>query len=264
MIDSHAHLAAPQFDTDREAVIKRFQEAGGVHWLDIGTDVPESKKALNLAEKYDLCWAAVGVHPDEISSLTEVGWSELEKLTAHPKAKAIGEVGFDFYRGGTREEQEPVLVRFLALAIQKNLPVVFHVRDGKEASAHEALLTLLEKLPVRDRPEGVIHTFSGSAQQAQRYLDFGLYLSFSGVLTFKNAGELIQVATTMPLGKILIETDCPYLAPEPYRGQRNEPAYVNLVAQKIAELRTISLEEVLRATTRNAQKLFKLSTGQFS
>jgi TatD DNase family protein len=259
MIDSHAHLAAPQFDTDRDEVATRSPA-----WIEVGTDLGESTKAVRLAERYEKCWATVGVHPDEVATLTEPVWGELEKLAEHPKVKAIGEVGFDFYRNGTVEPQEPVLRRFLSLANQKKLPVIFHVRDGKEASAHEALLTLLETLPAAQRPTGVIHTFSGSAGQAQRYLDLGLYLSFSGVLTFKKAGEILAVAKTVPLERILIETDCPFLAPEPHRGQRNEPSYIKFVAAKIAELRGISLEEVLQATKDNTKNLFQLSTEQFS
>lgn len=161
------------------------------------------------------------------------------------------------YRGGTREEQTPVLERFVTLAHDHSLPMIFHVRDG-EANAHDALIAFFKALPSAKQPAGVVHTYSGTKEQAEEYLKLGLYLSFSGVVTFKNAGVTAEVAQSMPLDRLLIETDCPFLAPEPYRGQRNEPAYVALVAKKIAELRSLSVEEMQEKTAENARRLLKL------
>lgn len=259
MFDSHAHVMFPTLDSDRDEVIARARQLGLWGWLEIGVDVAGSQQAVALAEKQEGVYATVGVHPDDIAGLDEALWHTIEQLVSHPKVKAIGEVGLDFYREGKLEEQLPVLKKFIALAQEKKLPVVFHVRDGATKSAHEELLKLLESYSSGERPRGVIHTYSGSLAQAKRYLDLGLYISFSGVLTFKKAGELLEVAKLVPADKMLIETDSPFLAPEPYRGKRNEPAYVKLVAEKLAEVREVSLEEIEQQTDANAKTLFSIS-----
>ncbi|MBI3273954.1 MAG: TatD family hydrolase [Candidatus Colwellbacteria bacterium] len=256
MFDSHAHIMFPTLTDDRTAIISRARKAGLWGWLEIGVDIEGSRQAIALAEQEEGVYATVGVHPDDIAGLDENGWEEVAKLASHPKVKAIGEVGLDFYRDGKLEEQLPVLKRFIVLAREKNLPVVFHVRDGAQQSAHEELLKLLERYSSGERPHGVIHTYSGSLAQAKRYLDLGLYLSFSGVITFKNCGELLEVATMVPADKMLIETDSPFLAPEPHRGKQNEPAYVKLVAEKLGEIRGVSLEEIEKQTDANTRTLF--------
>lgn len=267
MFDSHAHVAYSTFDPDRDEVIRRARESGVTGWLEIGTDLAQSEAAVALAQQQESVWAAVGVHPSDIGSLQESDWSRLEALVEEEKVVAVGEVGLDFYRGGTAADQLPVLERFVKLAVERNLPVVFHVRDlvkesgnsdgaGDQQSAHDTMITFLQSLPLRDRPRGVMHTFSGNQEQAAVYLELGMYLSFSGVVTFKNARVTAEVATTAPLDKILIETDCPFLAPEPHRGKRNEPAYVKFVAEKIAQLRGLALAEVEQATDNNFRTLF--------
>jgi TatD DNase family protein len=256
MIDSHAHLNFDSFDPDRRAVIERTL-AAGVGWIEVGTDLTQSRQAVALAQAHERVWASVGVHPSDIATLTSAQWHELEELAQQPKVVAIGEVGIDFYRGGTANEQLPVLRLFVELAAKHTLPVIFHVRNGA-ADAHEALITFLQELPSELHPTGVIHTFSGNRVQAEKYLQLGLYLSFSGVVTFKNAGEILDVAKSMPLDQLLVETDCPFLAPEPHRGQRNEPLYVKYVAEKIAALRDLSIDEVITATEKNTQTLFTL------
>ena len=256
MIDSHAHVMLDSFEADRDEVVARACEAGVVAWLEVGTDVAQSRRAVSLAQQYDFVWATVGVHPSDIAELDTTAWQELEQLTTVERVVAVGEVGFDFYRGGTFEEQRPAVDRFVTLARQRELPIVWHVRSGDTADAHEALLGYLEELP--HAPRGVLHTYSGNEQQAERYLAMGLYLSFSGVVTFKNAGVIAEVARTTPLDRLLIETDCPFLAPEPYRGKRNEPAYVRYVAEKIAELRGISVDDVVEQTVVNTRTLFEL------
>lgn len=272
MIDSHAHVAFAQFDGDREGVIERarrvrlrqgYGEQASVRWVEVGTDVAQSRAAVALAEHYpdDVLGATVGVHPSDIAALTEDDWRELEELLSHRRVVAVGEVGLDYYRGGWREMQLPVLERFVALAVAHDLPVVFHVRSGAPASlagkGRDAHADLPRFLQARDAAvRGVVHTFSGTAAQAEEYLKLGLYLSISGVVTFKNAGAMAEVARTVPLDRLLVETDCPFLAPEPYRGRRNEPAYVEHVVQRVAALRGVSADTVAQATVENATRLF--------
>lgn len=258
MFDSHAHVADEQFADGRDTVYSRAVTAGVEGWMEVGTSLGGSKLAIAVAQGYSNVVASVGVHPNEINVLTEEDWQALALLTEHEKVKAIGEVGLDFHYGGTAKEQLPALKRFIALANAKHLPIIFHVRSGEDADAHQELLTLL-KTHSPDIPKGVIHTFSGTLAQARQYIELGLYLSFSGVLTFKNAGELKEVAKFVPSEKMLIETDCPFLAPVPMRGKRNEPAYVVYVAQALASIRGNSSAEIDQQTVANAKKLFGLS-----
>lgn len=258
MFDSHAHVSSSQFDVDRDEVYSRALAAGLKGWVEVGTSVLDSRQAVALAEKYEGVVAAVGVHPNDIGDLSEVDFAQMTALLDHRKVKAIGEVGLDFYRGGSLDEQVLVLKRFLSLAVAKNLPVIFHVRSGETLDAHSELLKLLESYAVSERMQGVIHTYSGSVAQAKRYLELGLYISFSGVVTFKNAGELVEVAKMVPVDKMLIETDCPFLTPEPHRGQRNEPVYVKFVAEKLAVIRGESLEAVAAQTWENTKRLFDI------
>jgi TatD DNase family protein len=260
MIDSHAHVAFRQFDADRARVIARAKSAGVTGWIEVGTDLEQSRKAIALAEQHDGVYAAVGVHPSDINDLGGGWMSQLEKLLVHEKVKAIGEVGLDYYRGGTAEQQLPVLKKFIGLAAARSLPVVFHVRSSGTVDAHQDLIDLLRSYSAADRSGGVIHTYSGTVSQAEEYLELGMYLSMSGVVTFRNAGEMAKVAKSMPLDRLLIETDCPFLAPDPYRGQRNEPFHVSLVAEKIADLRGLSLTEIDHITSENARALFALTS----
>lgn len=269
MIDSHAHVAAKQFDADRDEVIARANNAGVLAWIEVGTNVAESKRALDFPH------ASVGVHPNEIEELREHDWQELKILLAHKNVCAVGEVGLDFSRDGTLSVQEVALKKFIALGQQNNLPIIFHVRNrsvgktlgvnGKtpsveETDAHAELIRILREYSDFERPKGVIHTFSGTLAQAQEYITLNMMISFSGVITFKNTGKLPEVARQIPLDRILVETDCPFLSPEPYRGKRNEMAYVKYVVEKIAELREISIEMVAKATEENTRKLFALDS----
>lgn len=261
MFDSHAHVAFEAFNSDRADVIARLPPAGVSGWIEVGTDLEQSRKAVALAEQYENCWATVGVHPDDVGELDEAAWPELAQLAAHTKVVAIGEVGFDFHRlpeANGVQQQRMVLARFVELAQRVKKPIVFHVRSG-EMDAHTAMLEFLRSYLDNERPRGVIHTFSGTVEQAQQYLELGIYLSFSGVLTFPKKAEVIQeVARAAPLNRILIETDCPFLAPEPYRGKRNEPSYVRFVAEKLAQLRGVTLAEIDRATEVNTKRLFDM------
>ena len=255
MIDSHAHILDEAFDGDRDDVIARAQDTG-LAWVEVGTALAESRAAEILAQEHGNIRASVGVHPESISELSEESWSEFATLADSPAVCAIGEVGLDTFRNGTIAKQEPELRRFIALAQEKKLPVIFHVRSGNGVDAHAELLRVLASYPKSELPRGVIHTFSGTLEQAHAYVDCGMTISFSGVLTFKNAGVLPDTVKDIPLESILAETDCPYLAPEPHRGKRNEPNYVQYVLNKIAELRGISFEEIEIATDHNAKNLF--------
>lgn len=260
MIDSHAHVAAQQFAQDRDEVVARAR-AALVRWIEIGTTVQESKEALAMAAQFpdSILGATVGVHPDHVTDITETDWATLEKLLQNSRAIAVGEVGLDYYRTSPRDQQLSALERFVALATDQQLPVVWHVRSGKENNAHADMLSFLRQLPAPSRPRGVMHTFSGTWREAEEYLALGMYVSLSGVVTFKNAPDMHEVARRVPLDRLLIETDSPFLTPEPHRGARNEPAHVQYVAEKIAGLRGISREEVAAATEQNTRSLFAIS-----
>lgn len=259
MFDSHAHVMDSQFDEDRGDVIDRAHDAGVLGWLEVGTDLEQSKSAIDLAKKVDGVWATIGVHPSDIQVL-DSSWNDLESLAVDPYVKAIGEIGLDLYRGGNLEEQKSAVRRFIKLAHKHALPVVFHVRSGKSIDCHGALIEILESYEDAARPLGVIHTYSGTLAQAKRYIELGMYLSVSGVITFRNAGGLIDVVREVRMDRILIETDCPFLAPEPHRGTRNEPANVSYVARAIARIRNLVPEEVISRTEENARRLFSISS----
>ncbi len=256
MIDAHAHLGSSQFDEDRAEVIKRAQAAGVGAWIEIGADMSSSRQAAQMVHQYQQAWATVGVHPDDIEELSETNWEELAELARDEKVVGIGEVGFDYFRGGKRSVQEPVLRRFLELAVQVHKPVVLHMRSSETQDANADMIALWLSLPESARPQAILHSYSGSLMQAKQLVKLGFYLGISGIVTFKNAGELLQVGREIALDHLLIETDSPFLAPHPYRGQRNEPAYVRLVAEKIADLKGIDFVEVVSATEANTEKVF--------
>ncbi len=258
MIDTHAHVNAEEFDDDRDDVMRRAGESGVGAWIEVGTDIASSRAAIELAKKTPGVYASVGVHPDEIADLSEVDWKTLESYALHHTVCAIGEVGFDTFRDGVIADQEIVLRRFIALAQAAHKPMIFHVRSGNGVDAHEELLRVLSSYQKTELPRGVIHTFSGNAVQADRYIQLGMMISFSGVITFANAGELPEIAKNIPLSSMLVETDCPFLTPGPYRGKRNEMAYVKYVIEKIADIRGVSFTDVEKATEENAKTLFSL------
>lgn len=258
MIDTHAHVNAEEFDDDRDDVMRRAGEGGIGAWIEVGTDIASSRAAIELAKKTPGVYASVGVHPDEIADLNEVDWKTLESYALHHTVCAIGEVGFDTFRDGVIADQEIVLRRFIALAQAAHKPMIFHVRSGNGVDAHEELLRVLSSYPKTELPRGAIHTFSGNAVQAEKYIQLGMMISFSGVITFKNAGELAEIAKNIPLSSLLVETDCPFLTPEPHRGKRNEMAYVRHVTEKIADIRGVSFTDVEKATEENAKNLFIL------
>ena len=256
LIDSHAHLEMRQFRGDLELVLEKAHAAGVVHIVTVGSTLPESRRALKLAEKYKEVSAVVGVHPHDASQVDEAVMEELGKLARRKKVVGVGETGLDFFRDRSpRDLQEESFRLHLALARETGQPVVIHVRD-----AYPRALEILEEegLPQQG---GVVHCFSGSARDAEDFLDRGLYLSFTGTVTYegrKNRVWAEEILRLVPLERLMVETDCPYLTPHPLRGQRNEPAHVRLVAEKIAAIKGLSPDDVARVTTRNAVRFFRL------
>jgi TatD DNase family protein len=282
MFDSHCHPQFSQYDSDREEMIKRALSAG-CGMVCVGTDLEDSKRAIELAEKHSNMWASVGCHPNDDSIKGRVlGIKGYEELAENPKVVAIGEVGLDYYRTTdkeNKEKQKEALTEFIDLGIKINKPLIFHVRDPLrwaegEPSAYEDVLETLNTHPLilNTKISGVIHSFTGDFNLARKFLDLGLYLGLNGIITFPSSSrqggttegqapvDLREMITNLPLDKILIETDAPYLAPVPYRGKRNEPLLVEFVAKKIAELKNISVEEVIKVTDGNTKKLFRLET----
>ncbi|MDQ2775292.1 MAG: TatD family hydrolase [Acidobacteriota bacterium] len=254
-VDSHCHLDDAQFDEDRAEVIVRAREAGLKYMLSIGTGdgPPDLEVAIRLAEQYSFVFATVGVHPNEAAKADETTFSHLERLVEHPKVRALGEIGLDYHWGVPKEVQMPAFVRQLEIAAAAKMPIVIHSRD-----AWTDTLNLLREHWAPSNLPGVMHCFTGTAEQARECLDLGFHLAFGGVSTFPKAGDVREAARITPMNRLLLETDCPYLAPAPYRGKRNEPAYLVKTAEVISQTRGISLEELAAETTRNFEELFKL------
>ncbi|MEA3460062.1 MAG: TatD family hydrolase [Chloroflexota bacterium] len=251
LIDTHVHLDFPQFEGDREEVIERALAAGVWRIINVGTDLASSRRAVALAEAHPQIYAAVGVHPHDAKTLTDKALTELRELARHPRVVAIGEIGLDFYRDlSPRDIQREALEQQLALAQELGKPVVIHDRE-----AHAEVMEILRR---RQGLRGVLHCFSGSLEMAREAIELGFHISVAGPVTFENARRLLEIVRQLPLERLLIETDCPYLAPHPHRGRRNEPAYVRLVAQRIATLKEVPLETVAHTTTDNARALFGL------
>lgn len=249
LFDSHAHLNDDRFDDDRAQVIAGFAEKGVVGIIECATDPSDLEVAVNLANAYEPVYAAVGVHPHSAKEYDVAVSEKLRALAKEAKVVAVGEIGLDYhYDFSPRDVQKDVLFRQIELAKELNLPVILHSR--------ESTADMLEVLKAAGADNGVMHCFSGSVDTAKVLLDMGLYLGVGGTLTFKNAVKAIDVVRMTPIDRILIETDSPYLAPIPMRGKRNEPAYVEFVARKIAEIKEISEEEVAKITFENARRLF--------
>lgn len=254
LFDSHTHVNFKDFDDDRDAVIQRCLDEG-IWMVNVGTDVAYSKKAIEIAHAYsEGVYASVGIHPHDSEAAVE--FSVIEELAKDQRVVAIGETGLDYFRiaddeARARENQKELFIKHIELAQRVQKPLIIHCRD-----AHEDLIEILVssfRFQVSS-PRGVMHFFTGTQEDARKYLDLGFYLSFSGVLTFtRDYDELVR---WVPLEKILVETDAPFVAPVPHRGKRNEPSYVQYVAQRIAEIKGLSVEEVAEQTTRNARELF--------
>lgn len=248
LFDSHAHIDDAKFDDDRAQVLSGLRRSGVGLMINAASDIRSSLESMRLAETYDNVYFAAGIHPQEADKASERDFAELERILEHPKCVAIGEIGLDYhYDEPAREVQRAVFYRQLKLSAAKSMPVVIHDRD-----AHAECLQAVKDTGAR----GVFHCFSGSAQTAAELVDLGFYISFSGVITFKNAKRAVEAAKAVPMDRILIETDSPYLAPEPFRGRRNEPKYVEYVARKLAEVKGVSFEDISSETFSNALRLF--------
>ena len=249
--DSHAHLTEDCFAQDFDTVVDNMKAASVTGMMEIGFDLPSSEKAVQLAERFDWVHAAVGSHPDDAEQVDEARIAVYRGLCRNPRVKAIGEIGLDYhYEEPGREVQQRAFRMQLALAQELSMPVVIHERE-----AHEDGLRILEEFPTI---RGVFHCFSGSYEMAKELIKRGWYIGFTGVVTFKNARKAVETAANIPLDRILIETDCPYMAPEPFRGRRCDPSLVPYVAKKIADLRGLSPEAVAAATAENAKRCFRI------
>jgi TatD DNase family protein len=262
-IDSHAHLEGEQYDADREAVLRRAREAGVQAILAIGngTDPASLRCAIPFAEQYPWIFASTGVHPHEAKAATPDSFDELQRLAEHPKVIALGEMGLDYhYNHSPKDTQREVFARQMQIAGEVKLPIIIHCRPSQsENSAWEEAFELIEASFTPTKLGGIIHCFTGEPEHAQRAVELGFMVSFSGAITFPKAENIRQAAAEIPLERILVETDSPFLAPVPNRGKRNEPALVVKVAEKVAEVRGISVQEVAEATSRNFFRLFPLT-----
>ncbi len=253
LVDSHCHLNFPEFKDDLDAVIKRAMDQGVNAFLTINTSLDQAREIQAIADTYPNVYCTVGAHPHDASDhVYKDVYEDLIRLAQHPKVVGIGETGLDYYYNNSpRLEQVESFKTHIKAAIELGLPLIIHTRD-----ADEDTLACLKEFP---KARGVFHCFSGGMDLAKEVLNLGFYISFSGIITFKKADELREVAKFAPMDRILVETDSPFLAPIPHRGGRNEPAYTRITAEKLAEVRDISLEEVAAQTTQNFYRLFDRS-----
>jgi TatD DNase family protein len=253
LFDTHVHLNADQYNEDLQEVISRAQDEGVTNMVVVGFDRPTILRAMELTERYEFIYACVGWHPVDAIDMTNQDLEWIEELAAHPKVVAIGEMGLDYHWDKSPKEiQQEVFRKQIRLAKKVKLPIVIHNR--------EATADIMKILKEEGAEEvgGIMHCFSGSPIVAKECVKMNFYISLGGPVTFKNAKKPKEVAAEIPLDKLLIETDCPYLAPHPYRGKRNEPSFVKLVAEEIAEIKGLTFEEVAFVTTRNAKKIFAI------
>ena len=253
LFDSHCHLEDERFAGEVDAVLDRMRSAGVGRCILAGSDMDSSLRIAALTAAHGNVFGVVGVHPHEAKTFTDATLQQLQALLGQPRIVGVGEIGLDYYYDlSPREAQREAFIRQLDFAYEQKVPAVFHVRD-----AHGDVTDIFRAQKSR-LPKGVLHCYTGSAESAREYLSMGFYISFSGSVTFKNAHNLQEAARYVPMDRLLVETDSPYLAPVPMRGQRNEPAYVRMVAQKVAELKDISLEALTQQTTANVERLYGL------
>ncbi|MBO5953632.1 MAG: TatD family hydrolase [Oscillospiraceae bacterium] len=252
LFDTHAHMDDRAFDTDRETLLAGLPEKGVGLVMNPGCSLESSRNAVALARKYPWVYAAVGSHPDVADEVNDAVLEEYRKLCKlNDKVRAIGEIGIDYhYEDIPRQLQMKAFRAQMALARELDLPVIVHERE-----AHEDGMQVIREFP---QVTGVFHCFSGSAEMAKQLVSLGWYIGFTGVLTFKNARRAIEAAQAIPLERIVLETDCPYMAPEPFRGRRNDPGYLYRMAEKLAEIKGVSVEDIHRITTENGKKLYRI------
>ena len=252
LFDTHAHLDDRAFDVDRNQLLESLPGQGLELVMNPGCSLESSRNASAMASQYPYLYAAVGSHPDAADEVNEEVLEEYRKLCKlNPKIKAIGEIGLDYhYEDIPRELQLKAFRAQMALAAELDLPVIVHERD-----AHEDGMAVVREFPT---VKGVFHCYSGSAEMARQLVNLGWYIGFTGVLTFKNARKAVEVAASIPLDRIVLETDCPYMSPEPFRGKRNDPGKLYRMAEKLAEIRNLPLEEIHRITTENGKRLYRI------
>ncbi len=250
LFDTHAHYDDRRYDSDRAQVLQKIRESGVDRVVNIGSDMTNSKASVKLAEQYDFIYATVGVHPHDAKDLTDADLATIERLASHKKVVAIGEIGLDYYYDNSpRDTQKYWFKKQLVLAERLNMPVVIHNRD-----AIADTLKILKESKAR----GIVHCFSESKEVAGQLADMGWYLAFGGTLTYKNARHAVEAAAATPMDRILLETDCPYLAPEGHRGQRNDSSLMHIVCRRLAEIKGVTYEEAAKATYHNAQRVYRL------
>ncbi|ADL11606.1 TatD family hydrolase [Acetohalobium arabaticum] len=254
LVDTHAHIDFPRFDDDRDKVIKRAKENNLEYIINVGADEASSQRSVELAQHHDMIYAVVGVHPHEAKSVTEETYSRLKEWAAEDKVVAIGETGLDYhYDNSPRQVQQQVFRRHIRLAKEVDLPLVIHSREAEDQT--------MELLKEEEAEEvgGIIHCFPGDQKMANQALDLNFYIAVGGILTFNNSYQLQRVVKQIPLDRLLLETDAPYLTPEPNRGKRNEPAYIKYVADKLAQILPHSTEKIAAVTTENAKEAFSIA-----
>ena len=248
IFDVHAHYDDEKFDADREEVLSSMAEKNVICIVNAGTDIETSRKTLNYCERYDFMYGAVGIHPECADNLPQDYLKEIENMAMHEKAVAIGEIGLDYYWDGVpRDIQKKVFTEQLELAYKLSMPVVIHDRD-----AHGDTMEILRKY----KPKGIMHCFSGSVEMCREIVNLGMSISLGGVVTFKNARHSVEVAKYIPLDRLMLETDAPYLAPVPFRGKRCDSSMIMMTAERIAEIKGISVEELLKITAENACRMY--------
>ena len=251
LFDTHAHMNDPAFEADQEEMILGLKEKGTQLVMNVGCCLSSSKDCIALAEKYPFVYAAVGTHPDAADEVDDAVLEAYRQMAQHPKVMAIGEIGLDYYYETIpREIQQKAFRMQMELARELKMPVIVHERN-----AHDDGMRIVKEF--KD-VTGVFHCYSGSAEMARQLVDMGWYIGFTGVLTFKNARKAVETAERIPLDRIVLETDCPFMAPEPFRGKRNDPGYLYRMAERLAEIRGITVEEVHRITTENGKRLYRM------
>lgn len=252
LFDTHAHMDDRAFDPDRPELLESLRDAGIGLLLNPGCSLETSRNGAALAEKYSWIYAAVGSHPDAADEVNDQVLDAYRELCKQPKVKAIGEIGLDYhYEDVPREIQKKAFIAQMELAQELHMPVIVHERE-----AHEDGMAIVKSFP---QVHGVFHCYSGSPEMARQLVELGWYVGFTGVLTFKNARRAVETAASVPLDRIVLETDCPYMAPEPFRGKRNHPGYLYRMAEKLAEIRGISVEEAQQATFQNGLRLYGIT-----
>lgn len=253
IFDTHAHYDDDAFDEGRDALLSGMKEAGVEYIVNVGASMASSERSIKLAEKYPFVYAAVGVHPDEVGELDEKKFAKLREWTNHEKVKAVGEIGLDYYWDKEKHDlQKHWFMRQMELASEVKLPMIVHSREA----AKDTLDMVIAAKPLN--LSGIIHCYSYSVEQAREYLNMGYYIGIGGVVTFKNAKKLKEVAEYTPLSQIVLETDCPYLAPTPFRGKRNDSSKIAYVAEELAAIKQVPVEEVIRITNENGRRLYNI------